>query len=169
MTQMLVMSDPIMATEAFDLAMLVPSWSEREEWVGRTHLYVHHRPKATAEGARVWLCQGRTFFYSYRVDGFVELAEALPAGGDAGAEEGWALQVSDGRKAERSIEDVSDPSGVATRWSQGFRYLAPGGREFVRAPRQSRAKATAAEAEPTAVKVPQRRRFGKGRRDIDSR
>lgn len=162
MTQMLVVSDPVMATEAFDLAMLVPSWSEREEWVGRTHLYVHQRPKATAEGARVWLCHGRTFFYSYRLDGFVELAEALPSSG-AGADEGWALQVSDGRKVERSIDDISDPSGVATRWSQGFRYLSSGGREFVRAPRQRAAKAAA------AVKVPQRRRFGKGRRDLDSR
>lgn len=160
------MSDPIMAMEAFDLAMLVPSWSEREEWVGRTHLYVHQRPKATAEGARVWLCHGRTLFYSYRLDGFVELAEALPSSGGATADEGWALQVSDGRKVERSIDEVADPSGVATRWSQGFRYLSPGGREFVRAPRQSRAKAA---VESAAVKVRQRRRFGKGRRDLDSR
>lgn len=120
-----------------DVALLVPAWSSRDEWIGRTHLYVHQRPKATAEGARVWLCQERTLFYTYRLDGFVDLAEALPR--DAGhPHEGWALEVSDGRAVVQSVDDVRDPTGVATRWSQGFRYLSPGGRRFVRAPRAQR-------------------------------
>jgi hypothetical protein len=79
----------------------------------------------------VWLCHGRTLFRSYRLDGFIDLTEALP--GNDGADQGWALQVSDGRPEDRPLDLVRDPTGVATRWSQGFRYLAPGARRFVRA------------------------------------
>lgn len=116
-----------------DLALLVPKWSERAEWAGRTHLYVHQRPKGTAPGSRIWLCQGRVLFHSYQLDGFLELARHLPPGA-AGSDQGWALQVSDGRPESHALSDIPDEAGVAARWSQGYRYLSPGAAEFVKAP-----------------------------------
>jgi hypothetical protein len=110
---------------ACDVAMLIPSWSPLDDWRNRTHLYVHQRPLATEPGSRVWLCKDRRLVYTYRIDGFVELDEV--------AEAGWALVVSDGRRANRPLARIPDPHGVAARWIQGFRYLTPDARQFVKA------------------------------------
>lgn len=136
-----------------DLALLVPSWSERAEWAGRTHLYVHQRPRGSAPGSRVWLCQGRVLFHSYRLDGFLELARHLPPGA-AGSDQGWALQVSDGRPEDLALSDVPDEAGVAARWAQGYRYLSPGATAFVKAPpsrRSRRAEGTVATPDRAAA------------------
>jgi hypothetical protein len=163
------MSEPSPAPEeaepTLDLAMLVPSWSKVADWKGLYHLYVAQRPKVTAPGARVWLCRDRRLFYSYRIGGFVELAGSVPEG-SAGKEAGWAIEVSDGKAANRPLDAIDDPSGVATRWQQGFRYMAPGATAFVRAPRvrARRARPSAPPAEesppgpaPPAAAAPSRR------------
>lgn len=145
---------------ACDVALLIPSWSALQDWKDRTHLYVHQRPLAAEPGSRVWLCKDRRFIWSYQIDDFVDLREALP--GDAHDEEaGWALVVSDGRRAVRDVDNIPDPHGVATRWMQGFRYLEPGGKAFVKAPRRPRSTASTAspaepesEAAPTATETP---------------
>lgn len=134
---------------ACDVALLIPSWSEVKDWRERTHLYVHQRPQAVEEGSRVWLCKDRRFVYSYRIEGFVDLQEALP--GETQQEEtGWALVVSDGKRANREIDAIPDPQGVAARWMQGFRYLEPGATAFVKAPRRPR-QAPVVEPEPAAA------------------
>lgn len=127
--------------ESRDVALLVPSWSQVADWRERTHLYVHQRPLAVAEGSRVWLCRDRRLFHSYRIDGFVELSEALPDTTDHEQEHGWALVVSDGKRANRALDGIPDPHGVARRWMQGFRYLTPDAKEFVKAPRRPRVPA----------------------------
>lgn len=129
---------------ALDVALLIPSWSKVQDWKELQHVYIHQRPLATGPGARVWLCKDRRLVWSYRIDGFVELRDALP--GDTDQEEaGWALQVSDGRRASRDVDGIADPNGVAARWMQGFRYLESGATAFVRAPRRPRAKQSVAE------------------------
>jgi hypothetical protein len=153
-----------------DVVLLVPGWSEIDDWVGRKILYVPQRPRGTDPGARVYLCRERSLFYSYRIDGFLDLQESLPAGTTEG-DEGWAIQVSDGRPIDRPLDDIEDPSGVVTRWVQGFRYVAPGGTVFVRSPRyravmpvkepKERAvePTSAAEATPVTEHVPFWRRW----------
>lgn len=127
-----------------DVALLIPSWSAVQDWKDRTHVYVHQRPLAAEPGSRVWLCKDGRFFYSYRIDDFLDLREYLP--GEAGhPDAGWALVVSDGRRANRDIAAIPDPHGVAVRWRQGFRYLATGATAFVKAPRRARPAATAPE------------------------
>lgn len=138
--------------EPRDVALLIPKWSQVADWRERTHLYVHQRPLAVAEGSRVWLCKERRLFHSYRIDGFVELSEALPDPTDHEQEHGWALVVSDGKRANRDIDAIPDPHGVAKRWMQGFRYLTPDAREFVKAPRRPRPAPPAAQ--PVEVTVP---------------
>jgi hypothetical protein len=133
--------------QACDVGLLIPSWSSLKDWRDRSHLYVRQRPLSTEPGSRVWLCKGRRFVYSYCIDGFVELDEAVD-------EAGWAFVVSDGRAANRDIERIPDPHGVATRWMQGFRYLAPGAKEFVKAPRRPRAAKPAVVPAPTAEALP---------------
>lgn len=149
-----------------DVALLIPSWSTAQDWKDRTHLYVHQRPLAAEVGSRVWLCKDGRLFYSYRIDDFLDLREHLPADGDH-EEAGWALVVSDGRRANRDIANIPDPHAVAARWRQGFRYLETGAKAFVKAPRRPRAAAPAAgppgveerhaPAEPTVHVVPQER------------
>src|SRR5687768_662696 len=102
--------------QSWDVALLIPSWSEVKDWRDRTHLYVHQRPLAVDEGSRVWLCKDRRFFYTYRIDGFVELSEALPGDEAHGDEHGWAIVVSDGKRANRDIDNIPDPHGVVRRW-----------------------------------------------------
>jgi|SRR5688572_18882721 len=131
--------------QTYDVALLVPSWSPLKDWRDRTHLYVHQRPLATAPGARVWLVKDRRIFHSYRIEGFVDLEAALP--GEAETETGWALVVTDGHRANRDIEDIPDPHGVATRWMQGFRYMTSGAAEFARAPRRPARKPMPAPVE----------------------
>lgn len=126
--------------QAYDVALLVPSWSPLKDWRDRTHLYVHQRPLATAPGARVWLVKDRRIFHSYRIEGFVDLETALPGEAANETDAGWALVVADGRRASRDIADIPDPHGVVTRWMQGFRYMTTGARAFVRAPRRPRRK-----------------------------
>lgn len=116
--------------QACDVAMLIPPWSPLKDWRNRTHLYVHQRPVSTGPGSRVWLCKDRTLVHTYRIDGFVELEEAVH-------EAGWAFVVSDGRRANWPLARIPDPYGVATRWMHGFRYLAPGATQFVKAPHHS--------------------------------
>lgn len=130
-----------------DVALLIPSWSAVQDWKDRTHLYVHQRPLAAEPGSRVWLCRDGRFFYSYRIDDFLDLREHLPGDGDH-AEAGWALVVSDGRRANRDIAGIPDPHGVAARWRQGFRYLETGATAFVKAPRRPRSAATSTSAPP---------------------
>lgn len=125
-----------MTEKPLDVALLIPSWSKVQDWKDRSHVYIHQRPLATAPGARVWLCKDRRLVYSYCIDDFVDLEEALP--GEHDDEAGWALVVSDGRRANRDIDGISDPHGVVTRWMQGFRYMTSGATEFVRAPRRPR-------------------------------
>ena len=137
--------------EQRDVALLIPSWSDTKDWRDRTHLYVHQQPLAVAEGSRVWLCKERRLFHSYRIDGFVELSEALPGSEGGEQEHGWALAVSDGKRANRDLDNIPDPHGVAARWMQGFRYLAPGAHEFVKAPRRPR---TAPAAPPATGPAP---------------
>lgn len=135
--------------QAWDVVLLIPAWSELGDWRDRTHLYVHQRPLAVDEGSRVWLCKDRRLVHSYRIDGFVELSEALPGDEAHEQEHGWAIAVSDGKRANRDIDDIPDPHGVVRRWMQGFRYLTPGAREFVKAPRRPRAvRASSASASP---------------------
>jgi hypothetical protein len=166
---------------ALDVAMLVPLWSKLADWKGLHHLYVAQRPKVAAAGSRVWLCRDRRLFYSYRIDGFVELAGNVPQG-SAGEEPGWAFEVSDGKGANRPLDKIEDASGVATRWQQGFRYMTPGAHAFVRAPRvrARRAPRLAAvpegappEPAPPVAAAPARQgwwrtRFGR-RRDHDTK
>lgn len=128
--------------QACDVALLIPSWSALADWKDRTHVYVHQRPLAAEPGSRVWLCKDRRFIWSYRIDDFLELREHLPGHtGDDG--EGWALVVSDGKRAARDVDNIPDPHGVAARWMQGFRYLEPGAKAFVKAPRRPRSPASA--------------------------
>jgi len=130
--------------QACDVALLIPSWSELKDWRDRTHLYVHQRPLAAEPGSRVWLCKERRLIYSYRIDDFLDLREHLP--GEADTEDaGWALVVSDGKRANRDLGNIADPDGVATRWMQGFRYLEPEAKAFVKAPRRPRAQEAAPE------------------------
>lgn len=138
--------------ELCDVALLIPSWSTLKDWRDRTHLYVHQRPLATAPGARVWLVKDRRIFHSYRIDGFVDLEQALPGEAATETETGWALVVDDGKRANRDLEAIPDPHGVATRWMQGFRYMRPGATEFVRAPRRPR---QAVAPKPAPVTVPE--------------
>lgn len=135
-----------MTEEPLDVALLVPSWSKVQDWKDLGHVYIHQRPLATAPGARVWLCKDRRLVYSYRIDAFLELEDALPGERERGEESGWALVVSDGRRANRGIDDIPDPHGVVTRWMQGFRYMRAGAAEFVKAPRRPR-RPKAVEAE----------------------
>lgn len=128
-----------MTEEPLDVALLIPSWSKLQDWKDLHHVYIHQRPLATGPGARVWLCKDRRLVYSYCIDGFVDLEET--------EEPGWALEVSDGRRANRDIDGIPDPHGVVTRWMQGFRYMKAGAAEFVRAPRQPR-RPKAVEPEP---------------------
>src|SRR5688500_1222175 len=121
--------------QACDVALLIPSWSDLKDWRDRTHLYVHQRPLAAEPGSRVWLCKERKLIYSYRIDDFLDLRGALPGTADD-EEAGWALVVSDGKRANREIDNIADPDGVATRWMQGFRYLEPGAKAFVKASRR---------------------------------
>jgi hypothetical protein len=153
-----------MTEKPLDVALLIPSWSKVQDWKDRSHVYIHQRPLATAPGARVWLCKDRRLVYTYQIDDFVDLEEALPGEHDRDEETGWALVVSDGRRANRDIDGISDPHGVVTRWMQGFRYMKPGATEFVRAPRQPRRPKVAEpepqedvveEREPAAVPGPQ--------------
>lgn len=134
-----------------DVALLIPSWSALEDWKDRTHLYVHQRPLAAEPGSRVWLCKDGRFFYSYRIDDFLDLREYLPGDGDH-EEPGWALVVSDGRRTNRDIANIPDPHAVAARWRQGFRYLETGAKAFVKAPRRRRTAAV--PTAPAAVEVP---------------
>src|SRR5688572_9181279 len=134
--------------QACDLGLLIPSWSDVKDWRERSHLYVHQRPLAVGEGSRVWLCKNRRLVHSYRIDGFVELDEAVD-------EAGWAIVVSDGKRANRDIDAIPDPHGVARRWMQGFRYLTSGATEFVKAPRRPRVPAAAAAPSPAPPSVPQ--------------
>nr|MDQ3757774.1 hypothetical protein [Actinomycetota bacterium] len=126
-----------MTEEPLDVALLIPTWSKVKDWTDLSHVYIHQRPLATAPGSRVWLCKDRRLVYSYRIDGFVDLEE--------NDEPGWALAVSDGRRANRDIDGIPDPHGVVTRWMQGFRYTTAGATAFVRAPRRPR-RAKAPEA-----------------------
>lgn len=119
-----------MTEEPLDVALLIPTWSKVQDWKDLSHVYVHQRPLATAPGARVWLCKDRRLVYSYAIDGFLDLHDH--------EEEGWALVVSDGRRANREVDNIPDPHGVARRWMQGFRYMRAGASEFVRAPRRPR-------------------------------
>lgn len=137
--------------QSWDVALLIPSWSEVKDWRDRTHLYVHQRPLAVDEGSRVWLCKERRLVHSYRIDGFIELSEALPGAGDNEQEHGWAIVVSDGKRANRDIDNIPDPHGVVRRWMQGFRYLAPDAREFVKAPRRPSRQSTAASGVPSVL------------------
>ncbi|HEX2040827.1 MAG TPA: hypothetical protein VHF47_13970 [Acidimicrobiales bacterium] len=152
-----------MTEEPLDVALLVPSWSELQDWKDRSHVYIHQRPLATAPGARVWLCKDRRLVYSYRIDGFVDLEHALPGERERHEEAGWALVVSDGRRANRHIDGIPDPHGVVRRWMQGFRYMRAGAAEFVRAPRRPRrpqdgraehAPQPAPNPEPVAAELP---------------
>jgi hypothetical protein len=143
--------DPV--EQACDVALLIPSWSALADWKDRTHLYVHQRPLAAEPGSRVWLCKDRRFIWTYRIDDFLELREHLPGHtGDEG--EGWALVVSDGRRAARDVDNIPDPHGVATRWMQGFRYLEPGAKAFVKAPRRPRGSAPTAPPPGDALHAP---------------
>lgn len=137
--------------QACDVALLIPQWSDLKDWRDRTHLYVHQRPQAAAPGSRVWLCKDRRLIYSYRIDDFLELRGHLP--GEADAEDaGWALVVSDGKRVNRDLDNIADPDGVAARWMQGFRYLEPGAKAFVKAPRRPRlVQASPVEPRPAAV------------------
>ena len=119
-----------MPDEPLDVALLIPSWSKVQDWKDLRHVYIHQRPLATGPGARVWLCKDRRLVYSYCIDGFVDLEET--------DETGWALEVSDGRRANRDVDTIPDPHGVVTRWMQGFRYMKADAAEFVRAPRRPR-------------------------------
>jgi hypothetical protein len=119
-----------MTEEPLDVALLIPTWSKVQDWKDLRHVYVHQRPLATAPGARVWLCKDRRLVYSYAIDGFLDLHDH--------EEQGWALVVSDGRRANRQVDDIPDPQGVARRWMQGFRYMKAGAAEFVQAPRRPR-------------------------------
>ena len=137
-----------------DVVLLVPGFSDTEDWVGRRILYVPQRPRGTDAGARVYLCRSRALFYSYRIDGFLDLDESLPSG-RTDVTEGWAIQVSDGGSIQRPLDEVEDPSGVATRWVQGFRYVSPGARSFIRSPRyraEMPAKGTATEPDVESSK-----------------
>lgn len=136
-----------------DVALLIPSWSAVQDWKDRTHLYVHQRPLAAEPGSRVWLCKDGRLFYSYRIDDFLDLREHLPGDGDH-EEAGWALVVSDGRRANRDIANIPDPHAVAARWRQGFRYLESGAKAFVKAPRRPRVAAAPAEP-PTVEHTPE--------------
>lgn len=144
-----------------DVALLIPSWSELKDWRDRTHLYVHQRPQATGAGARVWLCKDRRLVYSYRIDGFLDLREHLP-GAEAEEGAGWAIAVSDGKRANRDLGAIPDPDGVAARWMQGFRYMEEGATAFVKAPRARRrpeeeaATGASVVEEPAAVGEPGR-------------
>lgn len=128
--------------QSYDVALLIPTWSKVQDWTDLHHVYVHRRPLAATPGSRVWLCKNRRLVYSYRIDGFVDLEQALPGEADNGADAGWALVVSDGRRANRTLEAIPDPDGVAARWMQGFRYLAPRAAAFVKAPPRRRRAAT---------------------------
>ena len=128
-----------MPDEPLDVALLIPSWSKVQDWKDLRHVYIHQRPLATGPGARVWLCKDRRLVYSYCIDGFVDLEET--------DETGWALEVSDGRRANREVDAIPDPHGVVTRWMQGFRYMKADAAEFVRAPRRPR-RPKAAGPEP---------------------
>lgn len=137
--------DPV--EQACDVALLIPSWSALKDWKERTHLYVHQRPLAAAVGSRVWLCKDRRLIWSYRIDDFLELSEAL-SGEAAEDGAGWALVVSDGRRAARDVDAIPDPHGVASRWMQGFRYLEPDAKGFVKAPRRPRTTAPMRPPDP---------------------
>jgi|SRR5688500_12756910 len=134
-----------MTDEPLDVALLIPSWSKLQDWKDLSHVYIHQRPLATGPGARVWLCKDRRLVYSYLIEGFLDLHEHEEAG--------WALVVSDGRRANRDIDGIPDPHGVVRRWMQGFRYMRRDASEFVRAPRRPRAP-KAAEARPEQAVVP---------------
>ena len=127
-----------------DVALLVPAWSKVQDWKDLGHLYIHQRPLATGPGARVWLCKDRRLVYSYRIDGFLALEDALPGEHDREEESGWALVVSDGRRANRAVDDIPDPHGVVKRWMQGVRYMTPDAKEFGKAPRRPRRPKAAA-------------------------
>lgn len=139
--------------EPCDVALLIPSWSPLKDWRDRTHLYVHQRPLATAPGSRVWLVKDRRLVHSYRIEGFVDLEKVLPGEADNEAETGWAMAVSDGRRANRDLDAIPDPHGVVTRWMQGFRYMRPDATEFVRAPRRPRPAAVKDAPDPALEEV----------------